>query len=189
MLCFSCRAELANRQLRIMPELISVLKKNKIDNKVAQVARRISSDYQYQELVLIGVLKGAFIFLSDLMRHLSIPVKIDFVGVSSYGSGTSSTGTIEITKKIDIDLTNRDVLVVEDIVDTGLTLAYIVDYLKTLNPKTIKVCALLDKYERREAAIKIDYVCHQAAEGFLVGYGLDYNENYRELPEIYRLKL
>lgn len=189
MFCFSCRAELANRQLRIMSELISVLKKNEIDNKVAQVARRISMDYQGRELVLIGVLKGAFIFLSDLMRHLSISVKIDFVGVSSYGSGTSTTGTIKLTKKTDIDLTNRDVLVVEDIVDTGLTLAYIVDYLKTLNPKTIKVCALLDKYERREAAIKIDYACHQVAEGFLVGYGLDYNENYRELPEIYRLKL
>ena len=172
-----------------MPELISVLKKNEIDNKVAQVARRISTDYQYRELVLIGVLKGAFIFLSDLMRHLSIPVKIDFVGVSSYGSGTSTTGTTTLTQKIDIDLINRDVLVVEDIVDTGLTLAYIVDYLKTLNPKTIKVCALLDKYERREAAIKIDYACHQVAEGFLVGYGLDYNESYRELPDIYHLKL
>jgi len=172
-----------------MPELIPVLKKDEIDNKVAQVARRISSDYQYQELILIGVLKGAFIFLSDLMRHLSIPVKIDFVGVSSYGSGTSSTGAIKLTKKIDVDLTDKDVLVIEDIVDTGLTLAYVVDYLKTLNPKTIKVCALLDKHERREAAIKIDYACHQVAAGFLVGYGLDYNENYRELPEIYHLKL
>ena len=89
-----------------MPELISVLKKNEINNKVVQVARRISSDYQDQELVLIGILKGAFVFLSDLMRHLSIPVKIDFVGVSSYGSGTSSTGTIKLTKKIDIELTN-----------------------------------------------------------------------------------
>jgi hypoxanthine phosphoribosyltransferase len=172
-----------------MPELISVLKKSEIDNKVAQVARRISTDYQYRELILIGVLKGAFIFLSDLMRHLTIPVKMDFVGVSSYGSGTSTTGTITLTQKVDIDLINRDVLVVEDIVDTGLTLDYIVDYLKTLSPKTIKVCALLDKYERREAAIKIDYACHQVAQGFLVGYGLDYNENYRELPDIYHLKL
>lgn len=188
MFCLHAARSFENRQFRIMPELISVLNKNEIDNKVAQVARRISADYQDRELVLIGVLKGAFIFLSDLMRHLSIPVKIDFVGVSSYGSGTSTTGTIKLTKKIDIDLTNRDVLVVEDIVDTGLTLAYIVDYLKTLNPKTIKVCALLDKHERREVAIKIHYACHQVAEGFLVGYGLDYNENYRELPEIYRLK-
>ena len=172
-----------------MPELIAVLKKNEINSKVVQVARRISADYQNQELVLIGILKGAFVFLSDLMRYLKIPVKVDFVGVSSYVSGTSATGTIKLTKKIDIELTNRDVLVVEDIVDTGLTLAYVVDYLTTLNPKTIKVCALLDKYERREATITVDYACHQVAAGFLVGYGLDYNENYRELPEIHRLKL
>ncbi len=172
-----------------MPELIAVLKKSEIDKNVVQVARRISTDYQGQELVLVGILKGAFVFLADLVRHLSIPVKIDFVGVASYGSGTSSTGTVKLTKKIDVELTNRDVLIVEDIVDTGLTLAYVVDYLKTLNPKTIKVCALLDKYERREAAITVDYVCHQIAAGFLVGYGLDYNEDYRELPEIYRLKL
>lgn len=172
-----------------MTELILVLKKDDIKTKVAQIAGRISSDYQDQELVLIGILKGAFIFLSDLVRHLSIPVKIDFVGVSSYGSGTSSTGTIKLTQTIDVDLTNKDVLVVEDIVDTGLTLTYIVDYLKTLNPRTIKVCALLDKHERRKEDITIDYACHVVAKGFLVGYGLDHNENYRELSEIYHLKL
>jgi hypoxanthine phosphoribosyltransferase len=171
-----------------MPELIPVLGKNEIQNIVAQVARKISDDYQDQELVLIGVLKGAFIFLSDLVRHLSIPVKVDFVGVSSYGSGTTSGGSIHLTKKVEIDLTNKDVLVIEDIVDTGLTLTYIVDYLKTLSPKNIKVCALLDKRERRRQTIKIDYTCHVVSEGFLVGYGLDYNENYRELAEVYHLK-
>lgn len=170
-----------------MPELIPVLGKNEIQNIVAQVARKISYDYQDQELVLIGVLKGAFIFLSDLVRHLSIPVKVDFVGVSSYGSGTTS-GSIHLTKKVEIDLTNKDVLVIEDIVDTGLTLTYIVDYLKTLSPKNIKICALLDKRERRCQTIKIDYTCHVVLEGFLVGYGLDYNENYRELAEVYHLK-
>ncbi|MBL7180164.1 MAG: hypoxanthine phosphoribosyltransferase [Pseudomonadota bacterium] len=171
-----------------MPEFIPVLGKNEIQNIVAQIARKISSDYQGQELILIGVLKGAFIFLSDLVRHLSIPVKVDFVGVSSYGSGTTSSGIIRLTRKVEIDLTNKDVLVIEDIVDTGLTLTYIVDYLKTFSPKTVKVCALLDKRERRSQTIKIDYACHVVSEGFLVGYGLDYNEDYRELPEVYHLK-
>ncbi len=171
-----------------MPELIPVLKKNDINNMVAQVARRISSDYQDHELILIGVLKGAFVFLSDLMRHLSIPVQVDFVRVASYGSDTSSSGRINLTKAIEIDVKNKDILVVEDIVDTGLTLSYIIDYLKSFNPKTVRVCVLLDKRERRQAKVKIDYACHEVTEGFLVGYGLDYNEGYRDLPEIYHLQ-
>ena len=171
-----------------MPELIPVLEKNEISNLVAQVALKISSDYQDKELILIAVLKGAFIFLSDLVRCLSIPVKVDFVGASSYDNSTSSGGTIHLTKKVEIDLTNKDILVVEDIVDTGLTLSYIVDYLKTYNPNTIKVCTLIDKRERRRKAIQIDYTCHMASKGFLVGYGLDYNDKYRELPGVYRLK-
>lgn len=172
-----------------MPELIPVLDKNDIDNIVAQVARKISSDYQNQELVLIGVLKGAFVFLADLVRHLSIPVKVDFIGVSSYGASTSTSGNIRLTKDIETDVRNKDVLVVEDIVDTGLTLAYIVDYIKTFEPKTVRVCVFIDKYERRKTNIKVDYACHEVDKGFLVGYGLDYNEDYRNLAEIYHLKL
>lgn len=172
-----------------MPELIPVLEKKDIEGLVAQVARQISADYLNQELVLVGILKGAFIFLSDLVRNLSIPVKIDFVGASSYGSGTSSSGEIHLTKKIDIDIEDKDVLVIEDIVDTGLTLDYIIDYLKSLKPKTLKVCSLIDKRERREKEIKLDYTCYSVAKGFLVGYGLDFNEDYRELPGIYHLKL
>jgi hypoxanthine phosphoribosyltransferase len=172
-----------------MPELIPVLKKNDINNMVAQVARRISSDYQDHELILIGVLKGAFVFLSDLMLNLSIPVQVDFVRVASYGSDTSSSGRINLTKAVEIDVKNKDVLVVEDIVDTGLTLSYIIDYLKSFKPKTVKVCALLDKRQRRQANVKIDYACHIVTEGFLVGYGLDYDEDYRNLPEIYHLQL
>ncbi|MBE9530641.1 MAG: hypoxanthine phosphoribosyltransferase [Proteobacteria bacterium] len=172
-----------------MPELIPVLNKNDIDNMVARVARRISSDYQDRELILIGILKGAFVFLSDLARHLTIPVKLDFIRVCSYGSDVSSSGNIRLTKEIEIDVNNKDVLLVEDIVDTGLTLSFIIDYLKTFNPKTVKICALLDKHERRSENIKIDYACHEAAEGFLVGYGLDYNEDYRYLAGIYHLKL
>ena len=172
-----------------MPELILVLKKSDINNMVAQVARRISSDYQDHELILIGVLKGAFVFLSDLMLNLSIPVQVDFIRVASYGSDTSSSGRINLTKAVEIDVKNKDVLVVEDIVDTGLTLSYIIDYLKSFKPKTVKVCTLLDKRQRRQANVKIDYACHIVTEGFLVGYGLDYDEDYRDLPEIYHLQL
>ncbi|MGD2030628.1 MAG: hypoxanthine phosphoribosyltransferase [Desulfobacterales bacterium] len=172
-----------------MPELIPVLNKNDIDNMVARVARRISTDYEDRELILIGILKGAFIFLSDLVRHLTIPVKLDFIRVCSYGADVSSSGNICLTKEIEIDVNHKDVLIVEDIVDTGLTLSFIIDYLKNFNPRTVKVCSLLDKRERRNENIKIDYTCHEVAEGFLVGYGLDYNENYRNLAEIYHLKL
>ncbi len=172
-----------------MPELIPVLNKNDIDNMVTRVASKISSDYQDRELILIGVLKGAFVFLSDLVRHLSIPVKLDFIRVCSYGSGVSSSGNIRLTKEIEMDVNNKDVLLVEDIVDTGLTLSYIIDYLKAFNPRTVKICALIDKQERRNTNIKVDYACHEAAAGFLVGYGLDYNENYRNLAGIYHLKL
>ena len=172
-----------------MPEFIPVLKKSDINNMVAQVARRISSDYQDHELILIGVLKGAFVFLSDLMLNLSIPVQVDFIRVASYGSDTSSSGRINLTKAVEIDVKNKDVLVVEDIVDTGLTLSYIIDYLKSFKPKTVKVCTLLDKRQRRQANVKVDYACHIVTEGFLVGYGLDYDEDYRDLPEIYHLQL
>lgn len=171
-----------------MPELIPVLKKDDIEQMVVQVADRISSDYQDRELILIGVLKGAFVFLADLVRQMSIPVQVDFIGVSSYGADASSSGNIRLTKDVDINVKNKDVLVIEDIVDTGLTLAYIVDHLKSFNPKTVKVCAMLDKHERRKSNVKIDYACHIVGEGFLVGYGLDYSEDYRNLPDIYHLK-
>ncbi len=173
-----------------MPELIPVLRKDSIDKMVAEVAHKISSDYKDRELVLIGVLKGAFIFLADLARHLTIPVKIDFVRVASYGSGTSSSGNIRLTKEIEIDIKNKDVLIVEDIVDTGLTLAYLIDYLNSFGPNTVKICSLLDKSERRKTEIKIDYACHVVEKGlgFIVGYGIDYNEDYRHLPDIYHLK-
>ena len=165
-----------------MAELIPVLTKNDIDTLVAAMARRISSDYQGHDLVLIGVLKGAFVFISDLVRHLSIPVKIDFIRVLSYGSGVSSSRNIQLTKDIEIDISHKDVLIIEDIVDTGLTLKYLIDYLKTYHPKTVRVCTLIDKHERREVDVEIDYICHSVSEGFLVGYGLDYDQKFRNLP-------
>jgi len=172
-----------------MPEFIPVLKKDEINKLVIDVARKISSDYMDRELVLIGVLKGAFVFLSDLIRNLTIPVKIDFVGISSYGNETSSSGKIQITKSIEVNIKNKNVLVVEDIIDSGLTSAWLVDYLKSFQPETVNVCTLIDKRERRETQTQIDYTCHVVKEGFLIGYGLDYAEDYRNLPEIYHLKL
>jgi hypoxanthine phosphoribosyltransferase len=172
-----------------MPDLVPVLNKDDITKTVQLLAKRISSEYHGRELVLIAVLKGAFVFLSDLIRQITIPVKIDFIRVSSYGDGTSSSGKIEITKTVDIDIKDKDVLIIEDIVDTGLTLSWLIDYFKSLEPKTVKVCALIDKYERRKCDIDIDYVGHVVDKGFLVGYGLDYAEEYRNLPEIYHLKL
>jgi hypoxanthine phosphoribosyltransferase len=172
-----------------MPEFIPVLKKDEINKAVVDVAREISSDYKDRELIIIGVLKGAFIFLSDLIRNMAIPVKVDFVGVSSYGNNNSSSGKIQLTKNIEIDIKDKNVLVVEDIIDSGLTSAWIVDYLKSFKPETVNVCALIDKRERRETQVQVDYACHVVQEGFLIGYGLDYAEDYRNLPEIYHLKL
>ena len=172
-----------------MPELILVLEKDKIQKIVADVADKISTDYQNKELILLGVLKGSFIFLSDLMRRLSIQAKVDFIGASSYGSGTSSSEKITITKDITIDIRNKDLLVVEDIIDTGFTLAYVIEYLKSFGPNSVKVCALLDKKERRQRAVCIDYIGYEVETGFLVGYGLDFNEKYRNLPDIYHLKI
>ena len=172
----------------LMPEFIPVLRKEEIDKKVAAVARRISADYRDAELIMVGVLNGAFIFLSDLIRKISIPVKVDFVGASSYGSETVSSENIQLTKKLEIEIKDKYVLVIEDIVDTGLTLAYIIDYLNSFNPRSVKTCALIDKRERRKISIKLDYVCHRLRKGFCVGYGLDYDGQYRNLPEIYHLK-
>lgn len=172
-----------------MSELIPVLGKKEIENIITDIARKISEDYKNSDLVLVGVLKGAFIFLSDLSRHLSIPVQIDFIQTSSYGTEMSSSGTIRLKKELEIDIQNKDVLLVEDIVDTGLTLTYLIEYLESFHPKSVGVCTFLDKRERREKNVTVDYACKTVEEGFLVGYGLDYAEDYRSLPGIYHLKL
>ena len=171
-----------------MSNLIPVLTKEEIDKAVSDIARSISSDYKDSDLILVGVLKGAFIFLSDLIRQLTIPVKVDFAGLSSYASQKSTSGSIHLTKDIEIDLNNTDVLIIEDIIDTGLSLAYLVEHIKKFNPKSIKICTLIDKRERRKTDINIDYVGHEVKKGFLVGYGLDFAEKFRNLPEVYYLK-
>ena len=172
-----------------MPEFIPVLQQQEISGLVAEIAREISDDYRDRDLVLLGVLKGAFIFLSDLVRHLSIPAHVEFLRTASYGDGMSSSGTVRLLMEPQIDLVGRDALLVEDIVDSGLTLRFLIDYLKGAGARSVKVCTLIDKRERRSVEVPVDYACHRVSEGFLVGYGLDYAESYRGLPGIYHLKL
>ncbi|MFO7706751.1 MAG: hypoxanthine phosphoribosyltransferase [Desulfobacterales bacterium] len=172
-----------------MPELKPVLPAEEIDRLVGDLASRISSDYRGRDLVLVAVLKGAFVFLSDLARKLTIPVKIDFVQAASYGSGSASSGHIRLTKELGVDIRDKDVLLVEDIIDTGLTIDTLLDYLRSFHPRSLAVCALIDKRERREREIPAAYVGREVAKGFLVGYGLDYAEEYRNLPGIYDLNL
>lgn len=172
-----------------MPEFISVITKEEIHKKIVILASKISEDYHGRNLLLIGVLKGAFIFLSDLARALTIPVQIDFVRASSYGDSMVSSGKIELTHDVQIDLKGKHVILVEDIVDSGKTISYLKDYFLSKEPESVKICAFVDKYERRETDLNVDYSCLMTKEGFLVGYGLDYAENYRELQGIYHLKL
>jgi len=158
-----------------------------IARQVQRLASEISTDYQGKEIVLIGVLKGAFIFLADLVRQLSIPAQMDFVRLASYGTATESSGTIRITTDVELDLKGRDVLIVEDIVDSGLTTAFLREHLLAKNPRSLKMCVLLDKRERRSVSISLDYVGLRLDKGFVIGYGLDCREAHRQLPAIYEL--
>ncbi len=172
-----------------MSEFVPVLSQTDIQERVKSLAHKISVDYSGKRLVTIGVLKGAFIFLADLVRHISVPTQIDFVRLASYGADTKSSGKVRISKDIELDIKGKDVLVVEDIIDSGLTLAFLVEHLKTFNPLSVKICALIDKTERREKEVPVDYTGFTVESGFLVGYGLDFNEDYRGLPDINDLKV
>jgi hypoxanthine phosphoribosyltransferase len=159
--------------------------REEIASIVKGLADRISNDYAQRELVLVCILKGAFMFLADLARDLSIPVQVDFVRLASYGAGMKSCGSIEMTKDIEISIEGKDVLIIEDIIDSGRTLQCLKDRLSLLNPRSVKICALLDKKARREVAIEVDYLGRDVDNVFIVGYGIDFNETYRHLPEIY----
>jgi hypoxanthine phosphoribosyltransferase len=171
-----------------MAELIPIISENEIKKRVSEIGSKISRDYNDKSLVLIGILKGSFIFLADLSRKISIAHEVDFVGATSY-KGTSSAGTVKLTKDIDIDIENKDVLIVEDIVDTGNTMLALIDYFNSFKPNSIKICSFIDKHERREVDINVSYSGFSLEKGFIVGYGLDYNEKYRNLSAIYDLKL
>lgn len=159
-----------------------------IEGKVCELAGKISADYEGRDLIVIGILKGAFIFMADLIRNMSIPTTVDFVRLASYGSGTESSGRITVSKNIETSITGKDVLVVEDIVDTGLTLSYLVELLKESKPNSLRVCAFLDKRMKRKVPFEADYVGFSMDDGFVVGYGLDFDERYRYLPDVYVIK-
>lgn len=161
---------------------------DKLAEIVEGLGRRISEDYRDKNLLMVSVLKGSFIFMADLTRAIDLPCRIDFMSVSSYGSGTKSSGVVKITKDLDIPLAGYDLLVVEDILDSGVTLSYILELLQSRGPKSVKICTLFDKPERRTAQIKADYVGTCVPDEFIVGYGLDYNETYRNLPYVGILK-
>ncbi len=159
-----------------------------LQSKVAELGRQISEDYRGRDLLLICLLRGAVVFLSDLIRAIDIPLEMDFIAISSYGNSTRSSGVVRLVMDLKSNITDRNVLIVEDIVDTGRTLAYILDNLRTRRPADVKVCALLSKPSRREVPVKLDYLGFEIPDKFVVGYGLDYAEGYRNLPFIGVLK-
>lgn len=159
-----------------------------LGQQVKDLASRINRDYAGKSLMVVGILNGACIFLSDLVRQLSMPVEIDFVRLASYGKGSQSSGEIRITKDVELPVAGRHVLVVEDIVDTGTTLAWFLDFLRRRQPESVRICALVDKLERREVELPLDYVGIRVDKGFLVGYGLDYAEQHRNLPDIHEVE-
>ena len=165
-----------------------LLSSEQIAAKVAELGGRISRDYKDKNLIVIGILKGAIVFLSDLIRQIKIPLYLDFIAVSSYGSSTESSGVVRILKDLDKSIEHRDVLIVEDIVDSGLTIKYLMENLEARSPNSVKVCTLLDKPARRKTQVLIHYNGFIIPDEFAVGYGLDYNDKYRNLPGIYVLK-
>ncbi len=161
-----------------------LVQQDDLTHRVRQLAEQISADYQGRDLLLVGVLKGAVFFLSDLMRHLTVPVEVDFMAVSSYGSSTDSSGVVRILKDLDQSIAGKEVLIVEDIVDSGLTLSYLLRTLRTREPMSLEVCALLTKPERRKVDLPIRYVGFEIPNRFVIGYGLDHAEQFRNLPYV-----
>lgn len=167
--------------------LNEVLSPREIQERVVQLARQITDDYNSSSLILVGILKGAYHFLSDLSRNITVPHLIDFMRLKSYGSGLDSSGQVTITKDLELPVKEKNVIIVEDIIDTGYTLDYLKKMLSLQHAASVKICCLIDKKERRMVEINADYVGFDIPSGFLVGYGLDYDEKYRYLPGIYHL--
>jgi hypoxanthine phosphoribosyltransferase len=155
-----------------------------LQQRIAELGEEVSADYAGRDLLLVGVLKGAVFFMADLMRNLTIPCEIDFMAISSYGDATDSSGVVRILKDLDINIEGRHVLVVEDIIDSGLTLSYLMRNLESREPATLEVCALLTKPERREIEVPVRYVGFEIPNRFVIGYGLDFGERYRNLPYV-----
>lgn len=161
-----------------------LVSEDEIKEKVAEIGKKITEDYRGRELVIVGVLKGSVVFLADLMRAIDLPLSIDFMAVSSYGASASSTGAVKILKDLDMPVEGKDVLIVEDILDSGMTLSYIMNLMVVKKTASIRLCTLLDKPDRRRVPITPNYACFTIPNEFVVGYGLDYGELYRNLPYI-----
>ena len=165
-----------------------LITEQQLDERIKEMGHQIAEDYQGEPLTIVGILKGAVIFFADLARAIDLPLQMDFMSVSSYGSGTTSSGVVKIIKDLDADITGRHILLVEDIIDTGITLAYLKEYLSNRGARSVKICTLLDKPTRREKAVHVDYIGFTMPDEFLIGYGVDYAENYRNLPYVASLK-
>ena len=161
-----------------------LLSEEEVDRTIQEIGAQISKDYEGRSIHLICILKGGIFFTCELAKRITVPVSLDFMSVSSYGSGTKSSGIVRIVKDLDEPLDGKDVLIVEDIIDSGRTLSYLIEILHKRNPKSIRLCTLLDKPERRVADVKVDYVGFNIPDEFVVGYGLDYDQKYRNLPYI-----
>jgi hypoxanthine phosphoribosyltransferase len=161
-----------------------LIEQDAVAARVAELGADVSADYEDRDLLLVGVLKGAVFFMADLMRRLTIPCEVDFMAISSYGASTDSSGVVRILKDLDINIEGRDVLVVEDIIDSGLTLSYLMRMLESRNPASLEVCALLTKPARREIDVPVRYTGFEIPNEFVIGYGLDFGERYRNLPYV-----
>ena len=161
-----------------------LIEEDAVAARVAELGTDVSADYAGRDLLLVGVLKGAVFFMADLMRQLTIPCEVDFMAISSYGASTDSSGVVRILKDLDINIEGRDVLVVEDIIDSGLTLSYLMRMLESRNPASLEVCALLTKPARREIDVPVRYTGFEIPNEFVIGYGLDFGERYRNLPYV-----
>ena len=164
--------------------IATMLTREDIQKRVSELGAQITKDYQDASLVIVCVLKGSFVFAADLARAIDLPLRIDFLGVRSYGEGTETSGVVQITQDLSRPIEHEDVLIVEDIVDTGLTIAHLMDLLRTRNPRSVKVCSLLHKPVRARVEVKVDYLGFTIQDKFVVGYGLDFAEKHRNLPYI-----
>ncbi len=168
-----------------MKEKVKIfLPEQEVNTRIAEIAKQISADYEGKEIHLICVLKGSVFFMCELAKRITVPVSMDFMSVTSYGNDTKSSGVVKIVKDLDEPLDGKNVLIVEDIIDSGRTLSYLMDILGKRNPKSLRLCTLLDKPERRVAQVEVDYTCFNIPDEFVVGYGLDYAQKYRNLPFI-----
>jgi len=186
-LCYHSK-QFGNDVMVFQPQLKILINRDEIAKAIDRLASQIKKDYQGKQPLLIGVLKGSFMFMADLIRQLDLPLELDFIGLSSYGAARESSGKVRVVQGVKTPIKGRDVLVVEDIVDTGITTSFLLDYLRKRKPASLKLCALTDKLSRRRVPVSIDYLGLSLPNKFVVGYGLDCDERFRNLPDIYALE-